>query len=315
MYPLKVNNLSKIFTSRSLPNLLKKEKFVAVDNISFTLQKGEILGFLGPNGAGKTTTIQMLLGVLNPSEGEISYFGKDFFKNRAEILRKVTFASSYIKLPSRLKVWENLDIAGRLYSVPDPRRSKKIESLLKFFDIWHLRDKISVGLSAGQMTRLILAKALLPDPEIILLDEPTASLDPDVAQEVREFILKQKKEFGVSVLFTSHNMDEVTQVCDRVLVLKSGKIIADDSPLALAATISKAHVHLIITNGMENAILHAQKHNLSYKQNMHEFSFEVDESNIAPTLIALANAGVIYASISIDKPSMEDYFLSISKRK
>lgn len=314
MHPLKVNNLTKIFTTRAWPIFGKEEKFVAVDNVSFELKKGEILGFLGLNGAGKTTTIQMLLGILNPTQGTINYFGKDFTKYRAETLKKVTFASSYIKLPTRLKVWENLDVAGRLYSVPEPERSKQIEELLKFFDIWHLRDKICIGLSAGQITRLMLVKAFLPKPQIILLDEPTASLDPDVATEVRGFILKQKKEFGVSILFTSHNMAEVTQVCDRVLVLKSGKIIADDSPLALAATIAKAHVHLVITKGIENAIIYAEKENLTYKRNAHEFSFEVDEANIGPVLIALANIGIVYANIFIDKPSLEDYFLSISKK-
>ncbi len=314
MNPLEVKNLSKTFKSRTFPVFGKLQEFTAVNNISFTLHKGEILGFLGPNGAGKTTTIQMLLGVLNPTEGQISYFGKSFSKHRSEILKKVTFASSYIKLPSKLKVWENLDVAGRLYSVPEPQRSKKIESLLKFFDIWHLKDKLNGGLSAGQITRVMIIKALLPDPEIILLDEPTASLDPDIAQEVREFIVKQKKEFGISILFTSHNMDEVTQVCDRVLVLKEGKIIADDTPLALAKSISKAHVHLKISSGLENAIKFVQKECLTYKQIGFEFSFEIDESDIASALIALANSGVVYTSVSIDKPSLEDYFLSVSKK-
>lgn len=314
MNPLEVKNLSKIFTtSTGLPFFGSKEKFVAVNDISFELKKGEILGFLGTNGAGKTTTIQMLLGILNKTSGDIKYFGKDFSQNRSEILKKVTFASSYIKLPSRLKVWENLDITGRLYSVPEPKRSKRINELLNFFEISHLKNKICVGLSAGQITRLMLAKAFLPEPEIILLDEPTASLDPDVASDVREFILKQKKEFGVSVLFTSHNMNEVTQVCDRVLILKNGTIIADNTPLALASSISKAHVHLIITHGIEKAVEYAKKENLNYKQNMHELSFGVDEKNIGCTLIALANIGVVYANVSIDKPTLEDYFLSIAK--
>src|SRR5688572_26810729 len=126
MNPLEVTNLSKIFTSRSWPFFGNKQEFIAVDDLSFTLHRGEILGFLGPNGAGKTTTIQMLLGILNPSRGAIIYFGQDFSAHRPKILRKVTFASSYIKLPSRLKVWENLDIAGRLYHVPDPQRSERI---------------------------------------------------------------------------------------------------------------------------------------------------------------------------------------------
>ncbi|MDR3646869.1 MAG: ABC transporter ATP-binding protein [Candidatus Babeliales bacterium] len=314
-YPLQVNNLSKIFTSRSYPIFGTKKEFVAVDNISFTLKRGEILGFLGPNGAGKTTTIQMLLGILNSTHGEINYFGKNFAQNRSEILQKVTFASSYLKLPSRLKVWENLDIAGRLYNVPNPQRSKRIEELLKLFNMWDMRDKSCVGLSAGQITRIMLAKAFLPSPEIILLDEPTASLDPDVAAEVREFILKQKNEHGVSILFTSHNMEEVTQVCDRVLVLQSGKIIANNSPLALSSTISKARVNLIITLGIESAIAYTQKENISYKINGNEISMEVDESNIGQTLIALAHLGVIYTNVNIDKPSLEDYFLSISKER
>ena len=247
MQVLVVNNLTKTFVSGFWP--FKTPKISSVVNaISFQLKKGEILGLLGPNGAGKTTTIQMLLGTLIPSfasscakapagtaiHGSITYFGKDFAKHRIESLKKIGYASGYDKLPARLTVIENLDIVGRIYGMTAQHRAQQIEKLLKFFRIWELRDRETGTLSAGQATRVMLAKAFIYDPEIVLLDEPTASLDPDVAHEVRQFILAQCKERGISILITSHNMDEVTELCDRVLVLKNGTIIADNTPEVLA---------------------------------------------------------------------------------
>lgn len=218
---LRVKNLTKKFGG-----------FTAVDKISFELKKGEILGLLGPNGAGKTTTIQMLLGTLTPTSGEIVYFGKDFFKYRSEILQEVNYASAYSHLPWRLTVEENLQVYARMYGVKDRRR--RIDRLLTEFDVSELGRKTMDGLSAGQKTRVTLCKAFINYPKLILLDEPTASLDPDIAARVRQFLLRQQREYGVSMLFTSHNMAEVTEVCDRVIFLKQGKIIAEDTPEKLA---------------------------------------------------------------------------------
>lgn len=197
--------------------------FTAVDKISFELRKGEILGLLGPNGAGKTTTIQMLLGTLTPTSGEISYFVE---------LDQVNYASAYSHLPWRLTVEENLQVYARMYGVKDRRR--RIDRLLAEFDVSELGRKTMDGLSAGQKTRVTLCKAFINYPKLILLDEPTASLDPDIAARVRQFLLAQQREYGVSMLFTSHNMAEVTEVCDRVIFLKAGQIVAEDTPEDLA---------------------------------------------------------------------------------
>lgn len=309
---LRVENLTKTFNPGFWP-LLKSHQFTAVNKISFVLNKGEILGFLGTNGAGKTTTIQMLLGTLHPTSGSIFYFGKDFATNRIETLKRISYASGYDKLPARLTVRENLDVIARIYSVPHAERDERIDAMLKSFGLWNLRNKETGSLSAGQSTRATLAKAFIANPDIVLLDEPTASLDPESAQEVRNFILQQQQERHVSILFTSHNMAEVAYMCDRVLILKQGTIIADNTPEELARSVSLARVHLIITHGFEALIAYLKHNTLSYEIKTHEMIIEVDEHAIASLLADLAALKIGYSQISIDKPTLEDYFLSIAK--
>lgn len=309
---LTVHSLTKIFSSGFWP-FTTPQHHTVVNAISFQLHKNEILGFLGPNGAGKTTTIQMLLGTLTPSSGSISYFGADFEHHRKAALQKIGYASGYDKLPPRLTVLENLDIVGRIYEIPQPRRSQQIERLLNFFGIGQLRNRQTGTLSAGQMTRVMLAKAFIADPEIVLLDEPTASLDPDIAHEVRQFILAQRAERGIAMLITSHNMDEVTELCDRVLVLKQGTIIADNTPDQLAQSISKSRVHLMITQGLDQALLYLRENQLPHTVQSSQLTIEVDEHAIAELIIQLGARNVIYSQISIDKPNLQDYFLSIAK--
>lgn len=312
---LSVKNLTKAFISDSmLPWKPKKPAFVAVDNISFEMQTGEILGLLGPNGAGKTTTIQMLLSVLTPTSGTIEYFGKDLATDRSDILSNVAFASTYINLPFRLTVRENLDVYGRLYGLSASDRAKRIERFLKFFGIWNLRDKERSSLSAGQSTRLMLSKAFLAYPKVALLDEPTASLDPDIAHEVRDFVLEQRKEHNVSILFTSHNMDEVTAVCDRVMFLKNGKILADDTPDNLAKSASKTTLHLLVGDGLKRTLEYAKSQKLEAKVDERWVHIVLDEHQIARFLSGLANVGVEYSQIRIDEPDLETYFLEMSKK-
>jgi ABC-2 type transport system ATP-binding protein len=315
MTVLKVDSLQKTFYSKSWW-FGKKESFTAVKGISFALAHGEILGFLGANGAGKTTTIQMLLGILKPTSGSIIYFDKDFLKYRSQILKKVTFASAYVKLPGKLTIYENLDVFARLYNVPHKERIIRIKKFLTMFNMWEMRNKETGVLSAGQMTRVMLAKAFVPHPSIVLLDEPTASLDPDVALEVRQFVLKEKEQEGLSVLFTSHNMDEVTQVCDRVLVLQNGTIIADNTPWQLATSVANIRVHLLIPQDMQKAILYAQKNNAPYKITENNWiELEIDENAVAQFLTGLVHEKISYSQIYIDQPTLEDYFLSIVKKK
>lgn len=302
-------------TLLTVSNLYKKfsnPDFVAVNGISFELQKGQVLGFLGPNGAGKTTTIQMLLSTMTPTSGEIIYFGKNLATHRSEILSRVGFASTYVSLPGKLTVYENLWFYGQLYGISKYILKERLELLLKRFDLWSLKDRRSGTLSAGQTTRVMLIKAFCIQPQIMLLDEPTASLDPDVAQEVLNFIKDQQKQEGVSILFTSHKMDEVSQICDSVLVLKKGTIIAHDTPEKLAALAGLAHVELIVTQP-ETIAAWCHSQNIPVQAKGSLISVQLEEHKIAEFLIKLVQAGLSYNQISIDKPTLEDYFLHISR--
>jgi len=301
-----VEKLTKVFAG--------KKPFTAVDHISFNLKEGEILGLLGPNGAGKTTTIQMLLSVLTPTSGQINYFDQDFKTHRSTSLQQIAFASAYINLPWRLTVWENLDVYGRLYCLSKSQRQQRIKKLLTQFDAWKFKDKTVGSLSAGQKTRVMLAKAFLSYPKIVLLDEPTASLDPDVADEVISYIQKQRQEYNVSILFTSHNMAEVAEVCDRVMFLEKGQIVACDTPEQLAKSVSTAHVQLLVGDGLKRTIEYAKDQKLNYKLDNRFIEVSVDEQKIAAFLSGLAQKGVEYTQISIQKPTLEDYFLQLARK-
>lgn len=198
---------------------------VAVDDLSFSVQEGEIVGLLGANGAGKTTSIHMLLGLITPTSGSIKMFGMDLERHRIEILEKTNFASAYQFLPWNLKVWENLFVFAEIYRVKNGR--KRINDLLELFELTHLRDRITGALSAGEQTRLNLCKALLNDPKLLLLDEPTASLDPDQADKVRKIIANLQKQTGMTVINTSHNMIDVHELCGRILFMQRGRVIAE----------------------------------------------------------------------------------------
>ncbi len=307
---LQIKNLTKRYPSfkKGLPPL------TAVNNISFDIQRGEILGLLGPNGAGKTTTIQMILGILTPTSGSISVFGLDFFTNPATIRQQIGFASTYVEFTSHLTIYENLMIHGRLYGVEPSKIPSSIEKTLNDFDVWNQRDKSVNMLSTGQKTRVMLATAFLTKPAIVLLDEPTASLDPDIAYEVRHFILEQQRKEKTTILITSHNMAEVEQICDRVLVLKDGVIIAHDTPTALAASVSTTKIQLNVGDGLRKIIAFVVEKGLPYQLKDRWIEISLDEHKIAEFLTNLAQADVQYSEISIDKPTLEDYFLHIAKK-
>ena len=199
-----------------------------VDRFSFQLRRGEVLGMLGANGAGKTTTMNMLLGLTTPTSGEICAFGLDFHKHRVETLRRTNFSSAYTSLPSNLLVWQNLLVFAMIYGVAQPK--KKIAELLELFEISHLRKSVTGNLSAGESTRLNLCKSLLNDPDLLLLDEPTASLDPDIADKVRKTIQHVQAQRRIAILYTSHNMRDIEEVCDRVIFLHKGKVVCEGTP-------------------------------------------------------------------------------------
>ena len=200
----------------------------AVKGISFEIKENEILGLLGPNGSGKTTTIGMMLGLLKPSWGEILIDGKNIENNRIEILKKINFISPYIELPKKLSVKQNLIVYGKLYSVKN--LEKRIEYLVEKLRLQDLLDRVTGELSSGQKNRVSLAKALINSPEVLLLDEPTASLDPEIGDFVRTFIENYRKEKKISILLASHNMNEVTRLCKSILMMKNGLIIDKGDP-------------------------------------------------------------------------------------
>lgn len=212
--------------------------FTAVEGISFHLYEGETLGLLGPNGAGKTTTIQMLLGLITPTAGTIHMFGLDLATHRETIMHHVNFSSTYISLPFSLTAEENLRIIGKLYGLKHIQ--DRIESVVKQLEMEEFRYKLTRTLSSGQMTRLTLAKALLTEPRVLFLDEPTASLDPDIAFKIRKFLKDVQQTSGLTILYTSHNMQEIEEMSDRIIFLQRGKIVAEGTAQEITSQFGKA---------------------------------------------------------------------------
>ena len=206
-------------------NLTKKFKnSIAVDKINFHIEQNKTVGLLGPNGCGKTTSIGMMLGLIKPSEGEIIIDNKSLEKtDRVSILSRMNFASPYVELPKRLTVKQNLEVYGRLYGVKN--LETKINEISKELDIKNFLEKKTGELSSGQKNRVTLAKSLINDPEILFLDEPTASLDPDIGDYVRSYIESYKSKNKITILLASHNMTEVERLCDSIIMMKNGKII------------------------------------------------------------------------------------------
>ena len=208
-------------------------KTVAVDGVSFEVRPGEVLGLLGPNGAGKTTTLHMLLGVVRPTSGSVRLFGLDPHDGTKAALRRVGFASPEALMDWRLSVAQNLRVYAALYGAPK-------DAIDRAIDLLHLRDLAPSrfgDLSLGQQTRAGLARALLHDPDLLVLDEPTSSLDPDIAEKTRRVLDDIRRARGLTILYTSHNMAEVEEMCDRVVFLHRGRVVADGSPLEVSRRI------------------------------------------------------------------------------
>lgn len=228
-YALSVANLSKSYQARAI-----------VGPLNFSLNTGSITGLLGGNGAGKTTTIGMIMGLIEPTEGSIHVLGYDMALERHQALEYMNFESPYVDLPYRLTVRQNLRIFGRLYNVE--HLEEKIDSLAQELALHAFLDRPTGKLSAGQKTRASIAKSLLNDPKLLLLDEPTASLDPDTADWVRTRLEEHRRKHNCAILLASHNMREVERLCDRVLMLKSGQLVDDNSPTKLVARYGRANL-------------------------------------------------------------------------
>jgi len=300
---LEVKNLTKNFKG-----------FMAVDNVSFEIGKGEIVGLLGPNGAGKTTTIMMLLGLTKASSGQIKILGLDLEKDREKILNKINFSSAYTYLMERISIIENLYVFSYLYNVKKPKA--KIKKLIEKFGLAGMEKTLVRDLSSGQLTRLNLCKAFMNDPELLFLDEPTASLDPEIAQRVREFIFEARKEKNVSILLTSHNMSEITQMCDRVIFMDHGKVVAADTPLNLTKMIEDVFLTLTFDAPQEKVANFCQGLKLNFEitqPNVLELTLK--EGEVGKILTQLARHGVNVTNIAIENPTLEDVFLKIVNKK
>lgn len=294
---LEVKNLKKNYGS-----------YTAVDDISFTIKKGQVIGFLGPNGAGKTTTIQILCSITLPSSGKISYFGNDFATHRQESLQRINFSSAFNTLQGRITVEQNLLVFADLYQVKNSR--KKIQELAESFEISDLLREEYQNLSSGQKTRVNIVKSLLNDPELLLLDEPTASLDPDIADKVVTFIENLRKSKEISILYTSHDMAEVTRICDEVIFINRGKIIAQDTPLGLTKRISSATLQLTFDAEQKKVENFLKKQHCIYtflKKNI--VAIQTEEKKIPGIIFDLANEKVWITDIEVKKPTLDDFFL------
>ncbi len=299
---VRISELSKVFGSTK-----------AVDGVSFTVESGEIVGLLGPNGAGKTTTLAMMLGIITPTSGQISIFGMDLSRHRPEILKRMNYSSAYVKAPWRLTVWEHVYVFALMYEVPDPKR--RVDKMLEAFHLLPMRDMLAGDLSSGNLARLNLAKAFVNRPELVLLDEPTSSVDPDIADRVRTFISVSREEYRTTILLTSHNMAEIEELCDRVIFMDRGKIIAEDTPEGLARKIRKSRVQLMMKDGQKRTVAYCRSRKLPVSVSDRYVTISVNEKDIAGLLTGLSKAGADYTQISIEKPTLEDYFIGEARHE
>jgi ABC-2 type transport system ATP-binding protein len=231
----------------------------AVAGISFSVAKGTVAGLLGGNGAGKTTTIAMIMGLVVPTSGEVRVLGADMVRDRSRVLARMNFESPYVDLPGRLTVRQNLTVFARLYGVRRVRQ--RITEIAEALDLVAFLDKPTGKLSSGQKTRASLAKALVNEPEVLLLDEPTASLDPDTADWVRTYLTRYRIERGATILLASHNMAEVERLCDRVIMMRKGRIVDHATPAELLDRYGRTNledVFLDVARGRGEAAVAAQ---------------------------------------------------------
>jgi ABC-2 type transport system ATP-binding protein len=304
MKAIDVNNLKKTFK----PGLFSKTKAIeALKGISFNINEGEIFGLLGPNGAGKTTTINILSGILKEDSGNVTYFGKPLSE---EIKHIINVSSAYSWLTSELTVVQNLRIYGKIYNVKELDR--KIESLIKQFGIYDIRNRKILTMSSGQKTRANLCKGLINDPKILLLDEATIGLDPDIAHEIRNII----KNLKTTILFTSHNMEEVEELCGRVAFLSKGTILKMDTPQNLTRLIKEQIVVIHFypsENSIELALNKLKANIISIKEGEVMLNVDNTKDELHNLLHPILRRGFKIKDLSIKKPKLNDVFIKIAR--
>jgi ABC-2 type transport system ATP-binding protein len=285
----------------------------ALKGVSFAIPKGTVMGLLGPNGAGKTTCIDILLGSTIPDGGTVEYFGRDFFADKPAALKRINFASAYHNLQGRITVRQNLLVFARLYEVDGARR--RIDQLIEYFEIQDIADRRFWDLSAGQKTRVNLIKSLLNDPELVLMDEPTASLDPDIADKTLSLIEDLRRDRELSILFTSHRMDEVSRICDDVVFLDRGEVVAQGAPAALTRQIRGVELQLSFAGRSAEVARYLQEAGHGYSlPHDSQVVLTADEGVIPKIIYDISRLGVSITDIDVKKPDLEDVFLQIARR-
>jgi ABC-2 type transport system ATP-binding protein len=284
----------------------------ALKGISFAVPKGAIIGLLGPNGAGKTTCIDILLGAPTPDAGTVMYFGRDFFAHRQASLSRINFASAYHNLQNRISVRQNLLVFANLYEVAEPR--KMIDRMAEYFEILGIMDRRFGDLSAGQRTRVSLIKSLLNNPELVLMDEPTASLDPDIADKTLALIEELRQERQISILFTSHRMDEVNRLCDEVIFLDRGEVVSKGRPADLTAAIPEAEIRLTIQGSTEAVQRYLVEHGIAYRVEGNALLLTALESELGQLIHDIHQLSDAITGLDVKKSDLEDVFLSIARR-
>ncbi len=226
---------------------------VAIERLSLTIHPGEVLGLLGANGAGKSTAMGCILGMIKPTRGSIRVFGMDPYQERIAVLRRLNSSSAFSDLPANLLVWQNLYVFAKIYRVKNIKA--KIAELLELFEISHLAKRVTGHLSAGEGTRLHLCKALINDPELLLLDEPTASLDPDIADKVRKILRRVQQERKLGILYTSHNMRDVEEVCDRVVFMHRGAVVTEGTPTEIVSRFQESSMENVFIRIVRDGVI------------------------------------------------------------
>jgi len=308
MYTLKAQHLIKRFRE-------KGGRITAVDDVSFNIKRGEIFGLLGVNGAGKSTTINILSGLTLPDSGKLEILGKDFFKNQEELKGRFNIATAYYSMSHQLSVIQNLRVFARLYNIPKPE--DKIKELSERFMINHHYHTKVRSLSSGERTRTILVKALLNDPELLFLDECTVGLDPDMAELTRDYLLDYNQETDCSILFTSHYMQEVERLCNRIAFMDQGKIVKIGKAQQLLKELQWQKVHLSFSKNINQAKNILQKSKIPFElTNDHGISFRIQNKQkvLYPLFEKFIHAKVFFDDVHLEKPTLEEYFIKHSRK-
>lgn len=305
---IEVRNLRKTFIHR---NQIVK----AVKGISFNVKKSEILGFLGPNGAGKSTTINMLIGLVEHDKGEIRILGKDPAKDWEYVRGNTNVAAAHEKLSDVLTVRQNLKVYAKLYGIKYPE--KKIEELSEMFGLSSFLNMRTVKLSSGQHTRAVLAKSMLNNPKVIFMDECTVGLDPDVAERTRQIIKDYNKNTACSILFTSHYMYEVEELCKRIVFMDDGKIVKIGTPADIKKSMTKQTIELDIIKNKKKLISLLKDNNLNFQsldKNLVSFDIDTKRHNLQKILHIITKEKIAFKNIHIYKPTLDDFFIKLARK-